>query len=75
MTAYGIDQDIEEEEIRAQTFLDNLGEELIQRRNLDVVANWAYASNITDANEKRKNEVSADNAKFAKVRENIVLSV
>lgn len=65
--AQAIDQLIEEEEIRAQTFIDELEAELIQRRYLDVVANWDYASNITDYNEKRKNEVSADNARFAKV--------
>lgn len=62
-----IDQLIEEEEIRAQTFIEEFEEEMIQRRYLDVVANWDYASNITDYNEKRKNEVSADNARFAKV--------
>lgn len=65
-----IDQDIEEEEIRAQAFLDRIGDELVQRRNLDAIVNWEYASNITDHNEKRKNEVAADNAKYAKVSDN-----
>lgn len=64
--AQAIDQLIEEEEIRAQTFIDEFEEEMIQRRNLDAVVNWDYASNITDYNEKRKNEVLADNTRFAK---------
>lgn len=62
-----IDPDIDEEEVTAQTFLDCTGEELVRRRNLDANVNWAYSSNITEANEKRKNEVAADNAKYIKV--------
>lgn len=58
---------IEEDEINARRDLDELNVELERRNNLATLASWAYASNITDYNLEKKNEVDADNAAFAKV--------
>lgn len=62
-----VDQSIEEEEIRAQSFLTELNGELDQRKSIQATAEWKYATNITDANEKRKDEIGAENAEFYKV--------
>lgn len=61
-----IDQALEDEEINAIEYMTELNVELARRRNIETVASWAYASNITDENEKLKNDVSAENAKFYK---------
>lgn len=52
------------EEIIASEYLVNLNKQLALKTNLETVASWNYASNITDENEARKNEVSAEVAKF-----------
>lgn len=62
-----VDQALEDEEITAQDFMSELNEEYNRRKNIETIAAWAYASNITDENEKLKNDVSAENAKFYKV--------
>lgn len=54
------------EEIQAKEYLENLNKELAKRTNVETEAAWAYASNITDENEKKKNEISAELAKFMK---------
>lgn len=63
----GVDQNIEEEEIRAQSFLDELNEELNHRRSVASIAEWNYNTNITTENEKRKTVIAAENAEFYKV--------
>lgn len=63
-----VDQSIEEEEIRAQAFLNELNDEFNQRKNIQVRAEWDYASNITDYNEQRKEKVDAETAEYHKVR-------
>lgn len=44
----------------------NLNKELAKRTNVETEASWAYASNINDENEKKKNEIAAELAKFMK---------
>lgn len=64
----GIDQNIEEEEIRARAFLDELNDELNERKSKQTTAEWNFNSNITKENEERKDEIAAENAEFYKVR-------
>ncbi|TDG40372.1 hypothetical protein AWZ03_013202 [Drosophila navojoa] len=54
------------EEIQAKEYLENLNKELARRTNIETEASWAYGSNVNEENEKRKNEVSAELAKFMK---------
>lgn len=63
-----MDQSIEEEEIRAQAFLNELNDEFNQHKSVEVHAEWDYGSNITDYNELRKEKVSAEAAEYYKVR-------
>lgn len=65
MTA--VDQNIEEEEIRAQAYLDEINLELIERRAKESIAAWNFNSNITQENQAIKDAISADNAAFLKV--------
>lgn len=65
MTA--VDQNIEEEEIRAQAYLDELNLELIERRRNESLAEWNFNSNITKENQAIKDAISTDNAAFLKV--------
>ncbi|XP_055848353.1 angiotensin-converting enzyme-like [Episyrphus balteatus] len=53
-------------EEEAAQYLQNINVELNKQTNLDSEANWAYTSNITDENERVKNELSAKTAKFKK---------
>lgn len=46
--------------------MENLNAELAKRTNIATEASWAYASNITDENERNKNAVAAEVAKFVK---------
>lgn len=46
--------------------MKSLNSDIAKRTNVETEAQWAYASNITDENDRKKNEVSADNAKFMK---------
>lgn len=66
-TVNGVDQGLEDEEIQAQEYIQELNHEIQRRRNIEANAEWDYYSNITDENEKRKLEVSAESAKFYKV--------
>ncbi|KAH8378413.1 hypothetical protein KR093_011246, partial [Drosophila rubida] len=59
-------QALVKEEIQAKEYLENLNKELAQRTNLETETSWAYASNINDENERKKNEESARRAKFLK---------
>lgn len=63
----GIDQNIEEEEIRARAFLDELDDELNKRRANLTLAEWNFTTNITKENEEYKEVLSAANAEFTKV--------
>lgn len=63
-----VDQSIEEDEIRAQAFLNELNDEFNQRKNIHVRAEWDYGSNITDYNEQRKEKIGAEMAVYYKVR-------
>uniref|UniRef100_A0A1L8EGI7 Angiotensin-converting enzyme n=1 Tax=Haematobia irritans TaxID=7368 RepID=A0A1L8EGI7_HAEIR len=54
------------EEIVATEYLQNINKELAKHTNVETEASWAYASNITDENERLRNEISAENAKFLK---------
>lgn len=65
MTA--VDQNIEEEEIRAQAYIDELNLELIERRTKQEIAEWNFNSNITKENQAVKDAIAADNAAFSKV--------
>lgn len=62
-----LDQNIEEEEIRAQAYIDDLNSELIERRTNESIAAWNFNSNITKENQAKKDAISADNAAFLKV--------
>lgn len=64
-----MDQSIEEEEIRAQAFLNELNDEFNQRKNVQVHAEWNYVSNITDENARQKEKVEAESAEYYKVCE------
>lgn len=46
----GADPAIEEEEIRARAYLQQLNQKEAERANRVELANWAYDSNITDEN-------------------------
>ena len=46
--------------------MKNLNAEIAKRTNLETEASWAYGSNITDENERKKNEISAEVAKYMK---------
>lgn len=63
----GVDQNIEEEEIRARAFLDELNDELNERKSKQTTAEWNFNTNITKENEERKNVIAAENAEFYKV--------
>ncbi|XP_036322360.1 angiotensin-converting enzyme-like, partial [Rhagoletis pomonella] len=54
------------EEITATEYIENLNKEIARRNYLERESSWAYASNINDENERQKNEVAADVAKFMK---------
>ncbi|KAF2896394.1 hypothetical protein ILUMI_09783 [Ignelater luminosus] len=60
------DPAIEEEEIRARAYIQLLNEKTAKRANEASIANWNYASNITDENLKKQLEVSARVAKETK---------
>lgn len=49
-SASSTDPAIEEEEIRARAYLQQLNQRAAERANRVEVANWAYDSNITDEN-------------------------
>lgn len=63
----GVDQKVEEEEIRARAFLDELNDELNERRCKQLTAEWNFNVNITKENEETKTAISAENAEFYKV--------
>lgn len=67
-SVHGIDQNIEEEEIRARAYLDELNDELNERRCKETIAEWNFNSNITKENEERLDKIAAENAEFHKVR-------
>lgn len=62
-----IDQNIEEEEIRARAYLDELNDELNERKTKQVLAEWNFNVNITKQNEEHKDAIAAENAEFSKV--------
>ena len=62
-----IDQNIEEEEIRARAYLDELNDELNERKNKQVIAEWNFNTNITKQNEEYKDTIAAENAEYSKV--------
>ncbi|XP_034098213.1 angiotensin-converting enzyme-like [Drosophila albomicans] len=66
VATFALTQALVKEEIQAKEYLENLNKELAKRTNVVTEASWAYASNITDENDKNKNELSADRAKFMK---------
>lgn len=68
-----IDQGIEEEEIRAQAFLDELNPILNERRANQTLAEWNYNVNITEHNEQFKDSIAAENAEFYKVSLNLLI--
>lgn len=67
-----VDQALEDEEIGAEDYMEALNFEINRQSNIVAETSWAYASNITDYNEKLKNDAAAANAVFTKVRERIV---
>jgi len=66
LATLAVSQALVKEEIQAKEYLQNLNKELAKRTNVETEAAWAYGSNITDENEKKKNEISAELAKFMK---------
>ncbi|XP_023709010.1 angiotensin-converting enzyme isoform X1 [Cryptotermes secundus] len=67
----GFDPDLEmdqipDEEARAREYLDYLDEEFSKWATKSSLAEWAYASNITEENLAKKLAVSAEAAKFSK---------
>lgn len=58
---------LEEEEARAEQRLREINEELDRKKNINTVASWAYASNITESSLKNMNEISVETAKYYKV--------
>lgn len=62
-----IDQNIEEEEIRARAYLDELNDELNERKYKQVLAEWNFNVNITKQNEEYKDAIAAENAEYSKV--------
>jgi hypothetical protein len=59
LTVSGFDPDLETEQIpddeaRARIYLDYLDKEFSKRATQSALAEWAYASNITDENLKNK---------------------
>nr|QHO60759.1 salivary 71kDa-like protein [Sergentomyia schwetzi] len=61
-----VGESLEEEESRAVQRLKEINEELDRRKNINTVASWAYASNITDENLKKMNDVSVETAQYYK---------
>ncbi|XP_055703500.1 angiotensin-converting enzyme-like isoform X2 [Phlebotomus papatasi] len=57
---------LEEEEARAEQRLREINEELDRKKNINTVASWAYASNITESNLKNMNDISVETAKYYK---------
>ncbi|XP_017853861.1 angiotensin-converting enzyme [Drosophila busckii] len=66
LATLALSQALVKEEIAAKEYLENLNKELALRTNVDTEAAWAYASNINDENEKKRNENAAELAKFLK---------
>lgn len=64
---------ITEEEIRAKKFITGLNNEFNQNDRRKMIASWNHDSNITDENEKIKNEVEAEVAKYYQVRQLIII--
>lgn len=60
-------ESIEEEEVRAQAFLNVLNVELNHKRTILTEAEWNFVTNITDANQAIKDALAAENAKYIKV--------
>lgn len=54
----GKDPNIEEQELEAREFLRALNKKTEENVNRVVVANWAYASNLTEANLKAQVKIS-----------------
>ncbi|KAE8738260.1 hypothetical protein FOCC_FOCC016266 [Frankliniella occidentalis] len=50
----------------AKQYLNKLNAELLQHSNMAAIAEWAYASNITDETLQNKLKVAADTARFQK---------
>ncbi|XP_043950381.1 angiotensin-converting enzyme [Drosophila biarmipes] len=66
LATWGVCLALPQEEIEAKEYLENLNKELAKRSNVEIEAMWNYGSNITAENERKKNEVSAELAKFKK---------
>lgn len=58
---------IDKEEENTLELMRQLEEEILAMRNRDVIAAWKFDSNITDYNEKIKNEANTESAKRYKV--------
>ncbi|GAB0091084.1 Angiotensin-converting enzyme [Sergentomyia squamirostris] len=61
-----VGENLEEEELRAVNRLKEINEELDRRKNINTLASWAYASNITEENLKKMNDVSLETAQYYK---------
>jgi len=66
LATLAVSQALVKEEIEAKEYLENLNKELAKRTNVATEAAWAYGSNVTAENAKKKIEVSAELAKFKK---------
>lgn len=56
------------DEAHARAFLDVFLKALQKEKTKNVIANWAYASNITDHNLQVQNQIATEGANFTKVR-------
>lgn len=65
--ASAFDQALEDEEIRAEDYVQALNARMNQQSNILAETSWAYSSNLTDHNERIMNDASAASANFVKV--------
>lgn len=60
-------ESLADEETRALEWYAKLNDEINLKKNKEAIASWAYASNITDENQKVQLDVSSELAKEYKV--------
>lgn len=58
---------LEEDELAALKYVNDLEQEILARNNEATEASWAYESNLTEDNLKQRNEIQTRNANYFKV--------
>lgn len=59
--------ELEETELAALKYVNDLEQEILARNNEATEASWAYESNLTEDNLKQRNEIQTRNANYFKV--------